>query len=241
MTLKTRAIILQVSKYSDSKLMLNTFSEEFGRMSFALNISAKKNGASVLPYCQSLFQNEIEYVGSNSQVKTVKNISPVVNYISIPKNATKTSIVMFISEVLLKTLTFSETNKELYRFISTSLELLDQESYKGSNFHLKFLMQLSKYIGFFPLNRYSALTPCFDVSKSVFCQDYSANSHFIREPFSKVFSDILDLDLLSCEEIPLNGSQRSFLLEKIMDYYRYRFDTLNQIKSLDVLRTVFHN
>ncbi|MBQ5451673.1 MAG: recombination protein O N-terminal domain-containing protein [Bacteroidales bacterium] len=238
---KTRAIILQYSKYGDNKLILNTFSEDFGRLSFALKLPEGKNKANVLPYCQPLFQNEIEYRGSNSAVKNIKSISPAVNYATIPKNTAKMSVAMFLSEVLLKTLTYSEANKELYGFISTSLLLLDDKDYKGRNFHLKFLMQLSKYVGFFPFNRYSQQTPCFDIAKSKFCQDIAGSPHFIREPYSKIFSDILDNDILSCEEIPLNGAARSFLLEKILDYYRYRFDSLHDIRSLEILQAVFHN
>lgn len=236
---KTRAIILQYTKYGDGKLMINAFSEDSGRTSFSL--SNVKNASRFLPYCQPLFQNEIEFTDSDSAVKRVKSISPAVSYRTIPKNPAKMSVVMFLSEVLLKTLTYSEKNGELYGFISTSLRLLDEEGYKGRNFHLKFLMQLSKYAGFFPLNRYSPLTPCFDLAQSRFGVDFSGSPHFIREPYSKIFSEILDCDVLSCEKIPLSGGERSFLLEKILDYYRYRFDTLKQIKSLEILHTVFHN
>ena len=141
---KTRAIILQYTKYGDGKLMINAFSEDSGRTSFSL--SNVKNASRFLPYCQPLFQNEIEFTDSGSAVKRVKSISPAVSYRTIPKNPAKMSVVMFLSEVLLKTLTYSEKNGELYGFISTSLRLLDEEGYKGRNFHLKFLMQLPRTI-----------------------------------------------------------------------------------------------
>ena len=241
MTEKTKAVILQAHKYGDNKLILNTFSEKFGRMSFSVVISQNKNRTSVLPYCQPLFQNEIEYTGGNSEIKKVKSISPAFNYVSIPKSPAKMSVVMFLSECLLKTLTYSEGNSDLYGFLSTSLQLLDEESFNGRNFHLKFLMQLSKYIGFYPYNRFSKEDPCFDISKSKFCQDVRGSLHFIRPPYSEIFSKILDSDILMCEDIPLNGSERSFLLEKILDYYRYNFENFREIRSLDILQTVFHD
>jgi len=240
MTEKTQAIILQVTKYGDGKFMLNTFTSELGRASFSLNAGQNKNRPSPLPCCQSLFQNEIEYAGSNSPVKKIKAIYPSYNYKTIPKDTAKMSVAMFLAEILLKTLTYSECNPGLYEFVSTSLKLLDEDGFKGRNFHLKFLMQLSKYTGFYPVNRYSGLTPCFDIAKSAFESNMTVSKHVIREPYSKIFSEILDKDFAECEAIPLSGNDRSYILEKILDYYRYNFPAVKEIKSLEILQTVFH-
>jgi DNA repair protein RecO (recombination protein O) len=240
MTEKTEAIILQYNKYGDNKLMINTFSRENGRMSFSAVIPVSRYKNSVLPYCQPLFQNEIEYSGSNSNIKKITKISPSYTYATIPFNTAKMSTAMFLAEVLGKILTFSEENSEMFDYITTSLKILDDPDYKGYNFHLKFLMQLAKYIGFYPINRYSEFSDCFDISKSAFTVDNPGSPHIIREPYSEIFSRILDTDITTVDSIELNGAGRSYLLEKIIDYYRYRFDTLNTIKSLEVLQAVYH-
>lgn len=237
---KTEAIVLQCSKYGDNKLIVNTFSREYGRMAFSVVLPMNRNKASALPYCQPLFQNEFEYAGSNSSMKKASKVSPVFTYTTIPFSTAKMSIAMFLSEMLSKVLTYSEQNDDLYEYISTSFRLFDNPEYKGRNFHLKFLMQLAKYLGFYPGNRYSQQNNCFDLSKSVFEQDSPGSLHFLRPPYSEIFSRILDTDIMTCDSIELNGNERSYLLEKIIEYYRYRFDTLNTIKSLDVLQAVFH-
>ncbi|MCQ2253321.1 MAG: recombination protein O N-terminal domain-containing protein [Bacteroidales bacterium] len=238
---KTEAIVLHVSKYGDNKLIVNTFSKNIGRVSFTVVIPLTRNKASALPYCQPLFQNEVEYTGANNTgIFKASRITPAVTYTTIPFSTGKTAVVMFLAEMLSRVLQFSEQNEEMYNYISTSLKLLDSPEYKGKNFHLKFLLQLAKYMGFYPGNRYSEAKPCFDISKSVFVEDQLGVPHLIRPPYSKIFNSILDRDLLHCEDIEMSGMQRSYLLERVIEYYAYRFDNLNNIRSLDVLQTVFH-
>ena len=239
---KTDAIILNSVKYGDNKLIVNTFTRECGRMAFSVTLPSSRNKASALPYCQPLFQNEIEYNGAatSGAIRHAKNITPAFTYMTIPFSYAKTSVVMFLAEMLTKVLSYSEQNEELYDFLATSLQLLDNREYKGINFHIKFLMQLSKYMGFYPANRYTEQKPCFDLTKSKFTEKSLLPKHQIMPPYSLTFSQMLDSDFIECEQIELNGSSRSHLLEKTIEYYRYHFETLDNIKSLEVLQKVYH-
>lgn len=238
---KTEAIILHVSKYGDNKLIVNTFTKHYGRVSYSVVIPSSRNKVSALPYCQPLFQNEVEYVGANNTgIFKASRITPAVTYSTIPFSPAKTAVAMFLAEVLSRVLSFSEQNEEMYNYISTSLRVLDSPDYKGKNFHLKFLLQLAKYMGFYPGNRYSEGRPCFDISKSMFEEDRPGVPHLIRPPYGKIFSTILDTDIIHCEDIEMSGNDRSYLLERVIEYYGYRFDNMNNIRSLDVLQTIFH-
>ena len=134
----------------------------------------------------------------------------------------------------------SDENEKIYDFIATSLKILDQPEFSGLNFHIKFLVQLAKYLGFYPGNRYSDSKPSFDIAKSMFVEDSAASIHQIRPPYGQIFSRIIDTDFLGCEEMELSGAGRSYLLEKIIEYYAYRFDNMANIRSLEVLKSVFH-
>lgn len=238
---KTEAIVLHCSKYGDNKLIVNTFTREYGRMSFSVVIPSSRNKASALPYCQPLFQNEIEYTGAHGAgIRKASKITPCRTYATIPFSMGKTSVAMFLAEMLSRVLSFSEENETMYEYIATSLAILDQPDYSGNNFHLKFLMQLAKYMGFYPGNRYSDLRPSFDLAKSMFVEDNSGIPHLIRPPYGRIFSLMLDTDIICCDKIELSGNERSFLLQKIIEYYAYRFDNLSNIRSLDVLQSVFH-
>ena len=239
---KTEAIILTYTKYGDNKLIVNTLTRGNGRMSFCLTIPTARNRSSALPYCQPLFQNEIEYVdnGKIGSIKKIGKMTPTYTYRTIPFDTAKTTVAMFLAEILSKILSYSEKNEELFNFISTSLHLLDEASYKGTNFHLKFLMQLAKYMGIYPGNRYSEQKPYFDISRSMFIEQSLEVTHTIKPPTSLKFSQILDSDFLACENINMNSSMRTDMLQYIIEYFRYRFDSIQNIKSIDVLKAIFH-
>lgn len=234
------AIVLNYTKYSDNKLIVNAYTKQFGKTAFSVRIP-KSSKTSPLPYCQPLFQNEFEFSApSDSEIKNTSKIAPAYTYTSIPFNTYKTATAMFITEFLSKVLTFSEKNEQLYDYIAESLKLFDQNEVTGKNFHLKFLIQITKYLGFFPPNRYSELRPYFDLGKAMFTSRVDNTKHAINPPFSEIFSKMLDYDYIPCDFIQLSGSDRSFLLEKIIEYYGYRFENIAAIKSLNVLKTVFH-
>ena len=213
---KTEAIMLSSVKYGDNRLILNAYTRECGRMTLSVVIPKTRNRASALPYCQPLFQNEIEYTARGS-IRRAARITPTFTYRTIPFDTAKMSVVIFLSEILTKTLTYAEKNDDLYNFIATSLQILDDPQYKGVNFHIKFLLQLTKYMGF----------------------DIGAE-HLIMPPYTLTLNRILESDFIECEQLELSGDIRSQLLKKTLDYYRLHFETLENIKSLEVLQKIFH-
>jgi len=213
---KTEAIMLNSVKYGDNRLILNVYTREYGRMTLSVTIPRTSNRASALPYCQPLFQNEIEYT-ARGNIRRAARITPSFTYRTIPFDTAKMSVAMFLSEILTKTLTFAEKNDDLYNFIATSLQILDDMQYKGVNFHIKFLLQLTKYMGF----------------------DIGAK-HLMMPPYTLTLNQILESDFIECEQLELSGDIRSQLLKKTLDYYRQHFETLNDIKSLEVLQKIFH-
>ncbi len=213
---KTEAIMLNSVKYGDNKLILSVYTRDSGRMTLSVVIPRTRNRASALPYCQPLFQNEIEYT-ARGNIRRAARITPSFTYRTIPFDTAKMSVAMFLSEILTKTLTFAEKNDDLYNFIATSLQILDDQQYKGVNFHIKFLLQLTKYMGF----------------------DIGAK-HLVMPPYTLTLNQILESDFIECEQLELSGEIRSQLLQKTLDYYRQHFETLDNIKSLEVLQKIFH-
>src|SRR5690606_29780945 len=87
---------------------------------------------------------------------------------SLHTHILKSSIVMFLSEVLSATLKEEEANPTLYEFLETTLQWLDHES-EFANFHILFLIKLSKHLGFYPETTNQDL-PYFDLRSGTFEQ-----------------------------------------------------------------------
>ena len=62
-----------------------------------------------------------------------------------------------------------EENQDLYRFLENSLVEFDQSDF-DSQFHIRFLIALSGYLGFYP-NMENANLPYFDLMNGCFSRD----------------------------------------------------------------------
>lgn len=216
---KTSAIILSALKYKDNKLIVSAFSKEEGLLTFLA--SGINRNIQFQSLCQPMFIVDIQYKKSKT-FNIITQIYPHINYNTITNNPNKISICFLISEILKKLLYGSNNfSGEIFDYIKTSFMILDDKEMIGNNFHIKFLISLSKYVG-------------IDITYN------KLREEFIPKPYDKILKEFLEKDFITTDNIKLQGSQRSFLLDKIIKYYQYHFDSIKQIKSLEVLQTVFH-
>ena len=78
----------------------------------------------------------------------------------------KLSVVLFLSEVLSAALKEEEANPSLFQFLSNSLSWFDVQD-NVANFHIFFLLSLTKHLGFFPDINHQNL-PYFDLENGCF-------------------------------------------------------------------------
>lgn len=242
--LKTKAIVLQTIKYGDSSLVVKMFTEESGLQSFMVKgVFGKKSKMKA-----ALFQNmtllEIVAEVGGSSLGFIKEISLSHCYKSIPSDIKKTTILIFVSELLSKSISESEIDTELFNFIYDSMVWLDETTSDYVNLPLVFTMQLSKYLGFFPnLDTYSEES-CFDLLDGNF-KKWNNDIYQIDAELSKIFFLISQQSLLKdtytdsailrfCD---LNSRRK--LLDAIVTYYKLHADNVRDIKSVDVLREIF--
>src|ERR1043165_5441661 len=100
------------------------------------------------------------------QKNSEKNIEN--NYTSLHLVFTKNCIALFIQELLHKVLKEQEADEDLFDFLKNSLMILDLKKENYFNFHLCFMLQLSRYLGFYPQGKYSDSTSVFDLQEGTF-------------------------------------------------------------------------
>jgi DNA repair protein RecO (recombination protein O) len=173
----------------------------------------------------------------NKDLQSLKDIAIVQPLHSLHSNPYKNAIVLFLGEILYRTLREGEHGEQLFNYLSHSIELLDTMTEGFSNFHLMFIVHLSKYLGFFPENLYSEATPFFNLKTAGF--DAIKSAHCIDQQTSMLFSDILISDYSNIQLLDLTKQNRTKMLQTIIDFYMLHLPGLKDIKSLDVLTTVF--
>ncbi len=168
----------------------------------------------------------------------IKDIKILANINLGEFDIAKSSISMFLNEVLYKLLSEAGEDQTLFEFLFSSLyRFLTQEF--TPDFHLRFLVALTRELGFCPENNFTSLGMVFSIEKSCFIHDLFVKKE--ERLLGLYFHRLLDQELFPTnqeEVIPYNWRNR--LLDMILDYYSLHIVNLSQIKSHDVLKTVLH-
>ncbi|MEM6516513.1 MAG: DNA repair protein RecO [Bacteroidota bacterium] len=239
MLFKTKAIVLSKLKYRDNDLIVKCYTEQKGITSYLIkgaNKSSKKG--SKMAYFQYLTQLTLEEnFNPNRNLQYIKEIRLENSYSSLHSNLLKSSIAIFIAEVLAEVLKEEEKNLELYHFLETSLQWLDLKD-RFQNFHLLFLLRLTKHLGFFPDVTQIEL-PYFNLSKGSF-ESTKHEIYSISENDIYILKELIGTNFDALEKIPLNSKQRQSFLKLLLLYFELHLGGFKKPKSLEIFNQVFH-
>ena len=237
MLIQTNAIVLSAIKYGEADLIVKCFTEE-GMKSYLLRRILKSKSKKInIAYFQPLTQLRITANHNNKgNLNSIREANIKYLYQSIFNDIYKQSIVLFIAETLSHCIVEEEKNEPLYRYIETSLIWLDVND-KTSNFHLFFLMNLTKYLGFYPemnLLNYNY----FDLEEGVFVKTKPLNNSISGEKLI-LFKSLIGTNFDVIGQLGLNSRSRNIILDIILDYYNLHIPAFKKPRSLNVLKEVF--
>ncbi len=149
---------------------------------------------------------------------------------------TKVAVLLFINEVVYKTLHDDYQNEALFDFLQHSMQMLDAVEH-CENFHLVFLVQLSSLYGFYPSHLSEG--SYFDLMAGQFCDGTENHPYYIEPPQTEMFRKLIACNYESLALLHFEHSTRKNLLHKLIDYFRIHLDGLKEIKSVKVLESVF--
>lgn len=240
MLYKTRGIVLHSVKYGDTSCIAHIYTEMFGRQAYMVKgaYSKKASVKANLFYPLNLLEMEI-YHKPGSNLQKIKEAQNLPMYSQIPFHPQKNAIVLFIAEILYRTLREEEPNIRLFNFIFSALLLLDLKTSDFTNFHLLFMLQLTKFSGFYPNNNYSSKYPVFDLINGHFVTETPLHGHFIHQNEAVIFTSLIGKEFNHLETIKLSREMRLYLLDKLVKYYQLHVEGMGKIKSLQVLKEVF--
>ena len=235
----TKAIVFGAIKYGDTSLIVKCFTQEDGVKSYMVKgILSSKKGKLKKAYFQPLTQ--LQMVASHNtknRLNTIKEARVFYSYNSIYNSIVKQTIVLFISEILSNIIQEEEKNSALYTYIETSLLWLDNHN-EIANFHLVFLTNLLKFLGFYP--------DTSDMDKKVFnlaegsFTDSEYKNLTLYDVELTLFKRILGVNFDTINSISLNKNERRIILKTIIKYFELHLEGFRKPKSLDILETVFN-
>lgn len=236
---KIQGIVLQSIRYGDSSLIVKVFTQNHGLRSYMVKGAFKHSTKNRAALFQNL--NLINYVESGQPNKSslgyLRDVQLSTVYQSIPFEMNKSAILMYVCELLSKTLTEQERNEALYDFIVKSLLWLDLVEQDYANFPLFFTLELTRHLGFYPKANYQAYF-CFDMIEGAFAHDYPVHPYYFGPEASLLFSKLIDTSIDTACAIPLRVNQRRELLDGLITFMRLHAPVMTDFHSHEVLKTV---
>ena len=236
----TRGIVLQTFSYTDSSLIAKVYTELFGLQSYLVNAAHSKKSGTKANLLQPLSLVEcVVYKKERKQLQRIKEIKCEHPYVSIPTDIAKSSIALFLDEILYKSIREEERNDALFEFIHSSLLVLDLTTERCANFHLYFMLQLSRYLGFYPAGNYSDTEKYFDLQEGMFRTFEPSHPLYMDQNLSGKLIELMNSNYEKISGLNISFAERKQLLEKLITYYELHLDSLREIKSHKVLEEIF--
>ena len=239
MVVTTRAIVISSLKYAEADLIVNCYTESFGLKGYLQrNILKSKKGKIRTSYFQPLTQLEITAVHKNKgTLERISEAKVLQHYKTLHTDVVKSSVVMFLSEVLKGVLREEHPNHELFEYLEQSLVWLDEHD-EIANFHLLFLLQLTAYLGFYP-DATKMDGDYFNLNDGIFEKTPSGNA-CLKGPAITAFKGLFGIDFDALASLKLAKKTRSEVLDLLLVYYQLHLQGFKKPKSLLVLNQLFN-
>ena len=215
MTVSTELIVLHTTKVGENSIVVHALSKEYGRRGFLVRGAGKRLMSLLLPL--NVLEAEVTE-SSKSTLLSARNLTARHPLLGIRNNIFKNSMTMFMSEVLYRVVKDGTREEGLYEWCERSILLLDAVQTDFSNFHLRFLLELTVALGFSPEAR--------DLQPFV-GDHFPVVDRLMRGSFAETML------------LPLNGQLRNEIAEEVLRYIEYHTESSVNVNSLKVLRDLF--
>ena len=236
---KTRGIVLKTTFYGDTGVVVQVFTNKFGIQSYLINGVRKPKAKVHLNMLQPLhLLDMVVYFKANTGIQRVKEVQSAPVFRSIPYDIVKSTIVMFLNEVLYKSIRQQHTDEQLFDFIYNSIAWFDEASNASINFHLAFLLKLSRFLGFAPSTEVKSDQNFFDLQEGAFCSRPPMHPYYMDKADASIFIDLFTTPLNKLDQVSLTKSSRRSILNKILVFYTLHTASFGEIRAHQVLEEV---
>lgn len=240
MLTKTQAIVLHSLKYGETRIIVDMFTKSHGRLSFIVSMPKTAKGKMKKQLFQPLTLLEIETdVRPRLSLQKLKDVRLSYPFTSIPFEPHKLSISLFVSEFLYYALRDEQQNAPLFDYVTGGIQWLDGCQARYANFHLVFLMRLSRFLGFYPNLEDYVPGDCFDLRESVFCAQVPLHHDFLQPQEAEKLQLMMRMDFPTMHLFRMSHNERNRLLEVALMYYRLHLPDFPEMKSLAVLQELY--
>lgn len=238
MLISSAGIVLNTINYSETSLVARIFTEHHGLQSFMVK-GVRKKGAAVK---RNLFAplslvNLVYYFKEREGLQVLKEISVSHHLHGIMSDMTRSAVLLFMNELLNRSINHGMPDKGLFCFIEKEVLLLENSEIPVTVFPLKFIIGLSTALGFAPVENYSSENNYFDLTEGSFKKSLPPHNYYIAEPQSGLLANLMS----DHSGASSTHESRTTLLNSMLDYLKLHLHGFGDIKSHHVLATILRD
>lgn len=232
--------MLHSLRFGDSQLIVDLLTARAGRVAFICRIPAGRKSKIKRQFFQPLSILNIEFDHrQNLKLQKFKEVAVAEPFASIPFDSYKLSISLFLAEFLTYATRDEQQDALLYNYIENSMLWLDGTRQSFSNFHLVFMMRLSRFIGFYPNLEDYEEGDFFDLRSGIFCRKPPLHPDFVPPSEASRIVLLMRMNYESMHLFRMSREERNRCAEWILTYYRLHIPNFPVLRSFAVLRELF--
>ena len=240
MTEKRHCIILRTVKYGDSQLIVDMLTPDAGRVSAVWRMprGAKgrggRNAFQPLSVCDVIVERT-----RSSRLPLIKEVHIASPYATICTDPVKISVAFFIAEFLSQVSRAEQADAKMYDFIENTLLWYDLTDAGTANFHIMFLVRVSRFLGFYP-NMESYSRGCvFDMRAAEFCSYVPPHKDFLSAAEAERLGMLMRMTPANMHYFRFSRDERNRIVETMLRFYALHVPGFKEMKSWEVLRSIF--
>lgn len=240
MLVKTQAFVLHAFKYGESRMIVDMFARQAGRLTFIVPVPKSPSSRLKKQYFQPMTLLEIEGdIRQRAQLHKLRDARLYAPYGSIPFSPEKLAVSLFVAEFLYHALRSEQQNEPLYDFVSNSMQWYDAATTGYANFHLAFLMHMSRFLGFYPNLDDYADGDIFDLRAANFTEVVPLHRDFLQPDEARRIQQLMRMSFPTMHLYRLSHHDRNRITEVMLLYYRLHIPQFPELKSIGVLQDLW--
>lgn len=233
-------IALRTVKYNDRHSILSAYSREMGRVSFLLPAGNGREASRRRALTMPLTPLEcVASVRPDRDIHTMRDPRPLMVTHTLHSDPVRSAVALFLCEILQVVLRENQEDPALFAFLWEAVAKLDDPSLNPANFHLCFLSRLGRFIGIEPDADGWAPGRVFDMVEGIFRATPPMHAHYLRPTEAAVVARLSRMTWDNMSRFRFSRDERNEILDVILRYYTIHYTSMNSLRSLDVLRSLF--
>ncbi|MGL1885272.1 MAG: DNA repair protein RecO [Reichenbachiella sp.] len=226
---KTRGIVLNYIKYKETSIIAKIYTQQFGMQSYIINgvrSQRSKKGLALLQPLTILDMVVYHKQGRGDGLQRISEYKPTLTFTSIPFEIKKSSMALFITELLSKITKEEEQQGSMFEFLFKVIQCLDTQKSEYESLHIYLMVHLTHYIG-------------FGIHSLEELENDTVIAH-VNTDLKKLYLLLVGLYQCSIEHSMIADSRlRSDCLNYMVCFYTQHVVGFKEMKSLEILNQIF--